>query len=137
VLDNSPKKPCKTCGLKGHYTYKCYANPKRGLKRMPIKARGKETKQWLVTRATWIRNNPPPIDGKYWLCYLRISPMCPVHLTIKNITLDHVVSRRKDPKKKFSADNLKPACYYCNNEKGSRSLEKVRGVPADQQMYSA
>lgn len=128
-LDRTPKKPCKHCGQMGHFPYQCYTNPKKALKRTPIKKVGKQTKQWFITRATWIRHNPAPIDGKYWECYLRIHPWCPVRIDLEHLTLDHVVSRSKDPSKRFSADNLRPACLYCNNMKGSRSLEDVKRAP--------
>ncbi len=127
-MDRTPKKPCKHCGLLGHFSYACYQNPKRTLKqlkRSPIKRIGKTTKQWLITRTTWIRKNPPPIDGKYWECYLQIHEFCPIRIDITKLTLDHVVSRSKDPSLRFKPSNLKPACIYCNHEKGSRSLEAV------------
>lgn len=131
-IDRHPKKPCKFCTRTTHFPYQCPVNPKValkrkvGLKRTPIKKIGKNTKQWFMTRATWIKKNPPPIEGQYWLCYLRIHPWCPVRLTLETLTIDHVVSRSSDPKLRFNQDNLKPACKYCNNEKGSRSLEQVR-----------
>lgn len=124
-LDRTPKKPCKHCGQMGHYAYQCFANPKKALKRTPIKKVGKQTKQWFITRATWIRKNPPPIDGKYWECYLQIHEWCPVRIDVAHLTLDHVVSRTRDPKKRFAQDNLKPACIHCNGMKGSRSVEQV------------
>lgn len=129
-IDRFPKKPCKFCKQIGHFPYECRVNPKvilkrqAGMKRTPINKVGKNTKQWLITRATWIRKNPADKYG-YWYCYLRIHEWCPGRLTIKNITLDHVVSRSKDSKARFDLDNLRPACIYCNNKKGSRSLESV------------
>jgi 5-methylcytosine-specific restriction endonuclease McrA len=120
----------------GHFAYACYQNPKRVLKQLkrtelkrstkPINKVGKQTKQWLITRATWIKKNPPPIEGKYWMCYLRIHPWCPGRIDVAHLTLDHVVSRSRDPSKRFKADNLKPACIYCNGEKGSKSLDQVK-----------
>lgn len=135
-IDRYPKKPCKFCHKEkpNHFPYACPINPKValkrkvGLKRTPIKKIGKQTKQWFVTRATWIKNNPPDKDG-YWYCYLQIHPWCPVRLDIEHLTLDHVVSRSHDPKKRFSADNLRPACKYCNSEKGSRSLDQIKPGP--------
>jgi 5-methylcytosine-specific restriction endonuclease McrA len=112
----------------GHFPYECRLNPKRKLKqlkRSPINKVGKQTKQWFITRATWIRKNPPPIEGTYWECYLRIHPWCPVRLDLAHLTLDHVVSRSADPSLRFNANNLKPACQYCNDMKGSRSLEQI------------
>lgn len=131
-IDKFPKKPCKFCHQKGHFPYQCYANPKValkrkvGLKRTPIKKIGKQTKQWFITRATWIRKNPPPLEGKYWICYLQIHPWCPVRLDLERLTLDHVVSRSRDAKLRFNQDNLKPACIYCNTEKGSKSLDQIK-----------
>lgn len=131
-LDRFPKKPCKHCGLMGHFAYQCFTNPKKALKRTelrrstkPINKVGKQTKQWMITRATWIRKNPPPIEGQYWECYLQIHEWCPVRIDIHKLTLDHVVSRSRDPSLRFNLENLKPSCYYCNMEKGSRSVEAV------------
>jgi len=128
-LDRFPKKPCKHCKQMGHFPYDCRHNPKkvlkRAIRRTPIKKVGKNTKQWFNTRATWIRKNPPPIEGQYWECYLQIHEWCPVRIDISKLTLDHVVSRSRDPSLRFNLDNLPPACYYCNLEKGSRSYEQV------------
>lgn len=122
-LDRFPKKPCKYCGGMGHFSYTCFKNPKKNIKRTGIKKNGKYAKQWTITRQTWIRNNPMPTGG--WTCYLQIHEWCPVRLDLTTLTLDHVVSRSHDPSKRFSADNLRPACIYCNGMKGSRSLEQV------------
>lgn len=127
-MDRQPKKPCKHCGLMGHFPYQCFTNPRKALKRTPIKKVGKQTKQWFITRATWIRKNPPPIEGKYWECYLQIHQWCPIRIDIAHLTLDHVVSRTRDPKLRFNLSNLKPSCIYCNTEKGSRSVEAVLGA---------
>lgn len=125
-MDRFPKKPCKHCGLLGHFSYLCFTNPRKALKRVPIKKVGKQTKQWFVTRATWIKKNPPPIEGEYWQCYLQIHPWCPGRVDISHLTLDHVVSRGRDPKLRFNLTNLKPSCMACNNMKGSQSLEQVK-----------
>lgn len=135
-MDQFPKKKCKYCGLMGHFPYACYQSPKRALKALkrtelkrstkPIKKIGKLTKQWYITRATWIRKNPPPMDGRFWKCYLHIHPWCPGQVGIHNMTLDHIVSRSHAPGMRFSASNLRPACKYCNTMKGSRSIEQVK-----------
>ncbi len=144
-LDRFPKKKCKFCHdpHPNHFPYQCPVNPKValkrkvGMKRTPLKKVGKQTKQWFVTRATWIRKNPPDEHG-YWYCYLQIHPWCPKKLTIDKdkvgydvgiLTLDHVVARTRDGSKKFSQNNLRPACIYCNNEKGSKSLDQVKPKP--------
>ncbi len=132
-MDRFPKKPCKHCKQMGHFPYACPANPKKAIKRSalrrstkPMNKVGKTTKQWFVTRATWIRKNPPPIDGEFWECYLQIHPWCPRLIDIHKLTLDHVVSRSRDPSLRFNLENLKPACMYCNTEKGSKSLDYVK-----------
>lgn len=141
-IDRFPKKPCKFCHdpKPKHFPYLCQANPKaalkyrQGLKRTPLNKIGKTTKQWFITRATWIRRNPPDEQG-YWYCYLRIHPWCTPKLTVDQekvgygvgmLTLDHVIARTKDHSKKFALDNLKPACGYCNDMKGSKPLDEVK-----------
>lgn len=115
-----PKKPCKHCGSMEHWPYMCIKNPK---KRKQLKKFGKYGKQWIVTRDTWIRKNPP-VNG-YWTCYLQIHPYCPINLTITTLTIDHIVARSTDPSKRYSLDNLMPACRWCNEQKGSRKLDVV------------
>lgn len=135
-IDRFPKKPCKFCQLTTHFAYSCKLNPKvalrrkAGMKRGRMNRVGKQTKQWFITRATWIRKNPPDVEG-YWYCYLRIHPWCPYRLTVDNITLDHVVARTRDPSKRFALDNLKPACEYCNEMKGSKSVDQVKPDPVE------
>lgn len=143
ALDNYPKKPCKYCSKMGHWSYECRLNPKKILKRSttplkrspiarstkPINKMGKHAKQWLITRATWIRRNPAPIRGQYWECYLQIHEWCPKLVDINTITLDHVVSRTRDPSLRYKLSNLRPACMPCNEAKGSRSLDEVKPPP--------
>lgn len=137
-IDRFPKKACKFCHdpKPNHFPYACPMNPKVilkrkvGLKRTPLKKIGKQTKQWIITRTTWIRRNPPDANG-YWYCYLRIHPWCPYKLTLETLTLDHVVARSRDPSKRFAKDNLQPACKWCNEQKGSRSLDDVKPVPVE------
>lgn len=134
-IDRFPKKLCKFCKRTGHFPYQCPINPKValkrkvGIRRTPIKKVGKLAKQWFITRATWIRKNPPPIDGLYWECYLHIHPWCPIRIDLEHLTLDHVVSRTRDPKQRFNANNLKPCCIHCNGMKGSRSLDEIKPKP--------
>lgn len=130
-IDRHPKKPCKLCKELGHFTYQCRLRPRKELKRTPIKKIGKTTQRWLDTRAQWIADHPPTVEGKYWLCYLRIHPWCPVRIDRDHMTLDHVVSRSHAPGLRFEADNLRPACSYCNTMKGSRSLDSVKPQPVD------
>lgn len=125
-MDSFPKKPCKHCGGLNHFPYACFHNPKNKLRSVKgITSNKKHEKAWIQTRVTWIRKNPPPILGTYWECYLRISPQCPVRIDEKRLTLDHVVSRSRDPARRYDTANLKPACWYCNGMKGSQSIEAL------------
>ena len=122
MLSRFPTKPCRYCGSRGHFPYQCFKNPKR---KQTLKPVGKTTKQWLITRATWIRNNPPNHQG-YWKCYMpKHHPLCPIWLDKYDLTLDHVVARSRDKSKLFDQDNLQPASIYCNQMKGSRKLDEL------------
>ena len=117
MLSRFPTKPCRYCGSRGHYPYQCFKNPKRKETLKPV---GKTTKQWLVTRATWIRNNPPNQDPyPHYVCYL-----CGAWLALNELTLDHRKSRSRHPELRYSADNLSPACYTCNQNKGSKDYDE-------------
>ncbi len=121
-MQNTPNKPCKHCSEVDptHWPYQCFKNPKQ---RKTPKTMGKYTKQWIITRKTWIRNNPPD-DRGYYKCYLNISPFCPSWMLQREMTLDHVIARSRDASKRYAADNLRPACYPCNTLKGSQSVDK-------------
>lgn len=156
MIDTHPKKPCKFCGdpKPNHFPYTCPKNPKviarrtapqqrppiarsqKPLKRTRLNPIGKVTQAWIDARAEWIANNPPDKNG-YWYCYLRIHPWCPYRLTndkdrvdrnVGMLTLDHVVSRTHDASRRTDQTNLRPACGYCNEMKGSRNLEDVKPV---------
>lgn len=116
-----PTKPCKYCHGMGHFPYLCRLNPK---KKKYLKKSGKYTKQWLMTRAVWIKKNPPSHEG-YWECYLKIHPSCPTWVDKYSLTIDHIVARSRDKTKVFTQSNLKPACYWCNEMKASRDLDEV------------
>ena len=114
-----PFKPCKYCGRRSHYSFQCYNNPKR----KQIKS-GKQQKQWIITRTTWIRQNPPDYRG-YWECYLQISPNCPRLLDKQSLTLDHIEARSRRPDLRYVQGNLQPACYWCNAMKGSKKIDNI------------
>lgn len=79
-----------------------------------LQKNGKYGKQWLATRKTWFRKNPPNHEGWYE-CYI-----CGKWIKPYETTLDHVKSRSRHPELRFVQSNLKPCCYDCNREKGSK-----------------
>lgn len=123
-----PEYMCVGCGhtfvrytTTQRYCGKCqfnrYAKPRKPIKRM-----GKVAKEWVEFRHGWIKDNPGP-----WVCYLQISPDCIRNLDIDTLTLEHVVPKSRAPQLRTDSKNIKPACYFCNSLKGSRSLDKVKG----------
>lgn len=109
---NSLQKHCQKCA------YNLYAKPKKQITRW-----GKKSKEWMEKRHEWIKAHPP-ING-YWECYLKISPMCLGQVDIDQLTVDHVIpkSNAQNYSNRNDDSNLKPACVFCNNMKGSKSLE--------------
>lgn len=113
------KKPkaCRYCGMSGHLTTFCWAQPKKPLNRSLVKRLGKHGRKWLKTRAEWFAEFPPDWAG-FYTCYI-----CGGKLTPKETTLDHVLPRSSRPDLKYEFSNLRPCCWKCNMEKGSKHGE--------------
>lgn len=80
--------------------------------------KGKQERDWLKTRKKWMKLNPPTHEG-YWFCVVGYAALDKYALTV-----DHDVSRSRDPSKRHELDNLNPMCYYHNNDKGSKTLKE-------------
>lgn len=113
-------KECKYCGKDNHTSLMCFQKPRRRIKPISSKTASKEQQ----TKREWFELNPPNEKG-LWFCYLGISPMCPGWLTRSTITLEHVKSKARHPELKFEVTNLKPACSFCNEIKGSRDVDEL------------
>lgn len=87
-----------------------------------------EGRRWAKTRKRWIRENPPPHGGNYWYCVVggRALTNDPELMAygVLMLTLDHDISRSRDPSMRHDTENLNPMCMYHNTEKGSKSLEE-------------
>lgn len=116
MLKPNRTKPCKLCGKLGHYPSQCFEE-KTPKSKTKLKQAGKYTRQWLLTRKSWFKKNPPNWAG-YYICYI-----CDKWLRPNNTTLDHVKSRSRHPELRFTLSNLRPCCYDCNAEKGSKDYE--------------
>lgn len=101
---------CKYCLHSGHYQTFCLRKPVKRINR-----RGKVAVQWQNTRNEYLQANPPK-DG-YYVCYICNKKVLP-----SEITLDHVLPRSSNPELRFEFNNLKPCCYLCNMQKGSKKL---------------
>lgn len=105
---------CKNCGKEGVYTTFCFCT-----KHKPIPAKGKVAIKWEQTRTEWFEEH----NDEYFECYLCLRP---VHRDVA--VLDHLVPRsnaRKGVALRFNFDNLRAVHGWCNNDKGSRSLEAL------------
>lgn len=114
------KKYCENCGIT-HTAIMCFNKPRRPIKKESEKYHSRRT----ATTRKWFDENPPDAKG-VWICYLQISPLCPIKLTRSTIRLEHVNSKARHPDQRFDVDNLKPACDYCNKLKGSLSEAEAR-----------
>lgn len=108
-------KPCKFCGSKLHLSWQCYNNPNRSIQ---IKTKLKNSKTsmiWTKARRKWFRAHP----ADWYNCYL-----CGKILEPRSVTLDHVIPRSRAPHLRYDMANLKPCCWSCNTEKGSKVYNK-------------
>lgn len=106
---------CKHCGQTGHFQFACRMKPRKPLvAKKPLKKRGKQASKWLATKEKWLEQNKAP----YYFCWI-----CNRMLTRSQLTLDHVKSRSRHPELRYSLKNLKPCCWDCNIEKGSREYD--------------
>lgn len=124
---------CSFCGKPGHTAFRC---GKRALERArrppkeqtpikmrkPLSPRGRLHKQWELTKRTWFKNHPPSHAG-YYQCALQISPDCHRVMRRYHTTLDHIIPRSKRPDLSFTQSNLQPACWPCNELKGSKIID--------------
>jgi hypothetical protein len=101
----------------------CLNKPRKALKQESEKTHDLRT----LTNREWFKVNPPDEKG-VWICYLQISPNCPVKLTRSTIQLEHVKSKARHPELKYEISNLKPACNNCNQLKRSLDVEDLEKI---------
>lgn len=118
-------KKCKWCGdpEPQHWPYQCFKNPKASMKR--IKTITKSDHAHKRTRTAWYRKYLPNALG-YYVCYLCGKWMLPIETT-----LDHVIPRSRAPHLMHDLENLKPCCWKCNGEKGSKVLDSEHNQDYD------
>lgn len=112
---------CTYCGKTNHTSIACFNKPRKAIKRISDKTVIKD----LESRGEWLQANPGDIERGKWLCYLQISEQCPKILTIETLTREHVKPKGSHHSLKYNIANIKPACYFCNSLKGSRSIESL------------
>lgn len=100
-------KPCTECGSMYHTKALCPAN------RKAISQRGKKAERWYAYKVQWMKDH----EGEEKHCWI-----CGSYLPDDMVSLDHVIPRSRRPDLVFEDSNIKPACLFCNIDKGSRVL---------------
>lgn len=125
-VQHKPRKPitaqkatvtnhCKICDSDDHTAFYCKEKAKSSTPKQykNLKMNGKYHKQWLKVRKQWFKDHPQD----WYVCYI-----CHKSLVPAETTLDHVIPRSRRPDLRYEPSNLKPCCWPCNTEKGSKSL---------------
>lgn len=79
------------------------------------------------TKSAWLLANPPDENGE-WGCYLKISELCPKKVNIDTLIQEHVKPRKRHPELKYSIDNIRAACEWCNRLKSGMELEDLAEI---------
>lgn len=120
---------CQRCGKRAYSDYCVAHKPRKPLRTtkgsiVPLGRRiGKQAAADRETKLQWIQNNIT--EEGVWYCYLNIAPNCLRVLTIETLTIDHVIPKGRGLKYRHDPNNLKPACFWCNSLKGSRTIEAL------------
>lgn len=111
-------KGCTSCGSPDHTQFYCRSTPRKPIEtKSRLKPIGKRGKKNQDTTRRWREQNTE------FICYLRISPRCLIHLDEHTAVPEHV-----NPKSKSSQDDahditkIRAACTFCNELKGSRTI---------------
>lgn len=79
----------------------------------------KNDPEWVKTRATWVRLNPPNHQGQY------VCGICGQSVHKDDMEVDHIIPRSGDPASKYDLQNLQPTHGFCNQQKGSQRFQPV------------
>jgi 5-methylcytosine-specific restriction endonuclease McrA len=116
---------CKHCRGENHNSLNCYQKRKHDhtqlKQRKPLRHESKAANDKRATLShTFFAQNPPDVEGGY-MCYLRISRLCPGWMPKHEVTLEHVLSKAKYPEVKYNVINIMTACEPCNKAKLSNT----------------
>lgn len=111
-------KHCIVCKKKAYSDYCVHHKPRK----LPNKF-GKQAKKNAQTTKIFRERIKSEAD-QYGMvyCYLQISPLCPKRLSLDQVVPEHVLPKSGNPELRHDQNNIKIACTFCNNEKGSKRL---------------
>lgn len=123
---------CRTCGRTfpqyNTLQTKC-PRCSTGMKQTkPLKQKGKVAKNWDKDRAKWLKDTNDGSDT--WRCVVGGRMLSNNKLLLEQfpnilpITVDHEISRTRDPSKRREQSNYGAMCNFHNTDKGSRSLDE-------------
>lgn len=111
---------CKECTTLGHTAFNCPRRPRKPLKaKKRMQPIGKVGKALAKQSRDWRADNPPNHQG-YYVCYL-----CGRWIKPDELNVEHTKSKTRHPELRLDKGNLKPACGFCNKEKGSKDYEEI------------
>lgn len=118
------KTKCSYCGANNHYSLTCYKKQLHDFhskKKRPLRRESKKSfHNRDILSNTFFHDNPPDERGGY-TCYLQISRKCPIWVSLREVTLEHILPKVKYPEVKYNVINIKPACTWCNGAKLSNT----------------
>lgn len=133
------KKPCRVCGTEfwasNPLQSTCPLHTNKKIKRVRgLNHTGKVGKQWQKDRAKWIKKTDR--GDHIWHCVIGGGALTNdkelnSYGAILWLTVDHEVSRTRDPSKRKDHDNFQPMCNYHNTNKGSRTTEEYLATNPD------
>lgn len=116
---------CRTCNKRSYNEY-CFAHkPRKPIARTAIKRKpSKYYNQDKEFKRLYLESHPPDKYG-YYDCYLQTTEQCPKRLLPEQVTIEHIIAKGsvKGRNLRWNEDNMDIACFWCNSDKGSQSLE--------------
>lgn len=133
------KKPCSVCGEEfwavNPIQSRCPTHTVKRLKqKKSLNHVGKVAKNWRKDRMEWIRDTDR--GDHIWHCVIGGAALTNdkdlnSFGTVLWLTVDHEVSRTRDPSKRRDSGNFQPMCQYHNTNKGSRTTEEYLNTNPD------
>lgn len=110
---------------RGTYGEFCMAHkPRQPLQqKAPLRKLGKRGRKNQQTTRAWREQN------KEFICYLQIDPRCLIYLDEQTAVPEHVKPKSKSTQEEaHDIKKIRAACTFCNELKGSRTIETLAKI---------